>query len=87
MKAILTTSHELLFKSLPKKVLGFRKKYPSATYLNERPTNTANIGKVHLKCDCVVGSIVNGGQKELFLALVLNGVLRRLKSQHYFCLR
>ena len=65
MKAILTTSHDVIFKCVLNKFLGFRKKYPAATYLKEKPTNTANIGKVHLNCDCVVGSVVNGGRKRI----------------------
>ena len=30
------------------------------TYKSEKPNNNNGIDKIHLKCDCVDGSIVNG---------------------------
>ena len=32
----------------------------SGSYKSDKPTNNTGIDKIHLKCDCIQGSIVNG---------------------------
>ena len=61
MKSVLTTSNPIHFNSKLNKVLGFTQRdYPSGTHTSEKPVMITTTDKVHLKCDCVDGSIVNG---------------------------
>ena len=65
MKSVLTTSNPIHFNSELNKVLGFTNKdYPSGTHTSEKPVMISSADKVHLKCDCVDGSIVNGIQEQ-----------------------
>ena len=52
---------------------GFVKLIP-ATYKNDKPINTTGIEKVHLKCDCVNGSIVNGVRKPFLYSFALSSL-------------
>ena len=61
MKSDLTTSSSIQFISELNKLLGFTKTdYPAGTHKSEKPVMIATTDKIHLKCDCVDGSIVNG---------------------------
>ena len=67
MKSVLTTSNPIHFNSKLNKVLGFTQRdYPSGTHTSEKPVMITTTDKVHLKCDCVDGSIVNGQLFYLF---------------------
>ena len=37
----------------------------AGTYKSNRPNNVTGIDKVHLKCDCISGSVVNGVQRPI----------------------
>ena len=41
-------------------------------YKSERPINITGIDKVHLKCDCVGGSIVNGTREPILYSFALD---------------
>ena len=82
LKSNLKTNQTLIFteKSFFYTILGFTRSlsYPlddidglyqliSGLYKSDRPINITGIDKVHLKCDCIQGSIVNGiGEPILF---------------------
>ena len=44
----------------------------AGSYKSEKPLNITGIDKVHLKCDCIDGSIVNGIRERIFLSFVLD---------------
>ena len=61
MKPVLTTSNPIHYNSELNKVLGFtHKDYQAGTHISEKPVMITTTDKVHLNCDCVDGSIVNG---------------------------
>ena len=75
LKSNLKTNQTLIFtkKILFYTILGFTqsRSYPlddidgfyqliSGSYKSDRPINISGIDKIHLKCDCIQGSIVNG---------------------------
>ena len=75
LKTILTTNKTIRFtkKSFFHPILGFTQSHSgesgdierfvhflSGTYKSDKPLNIMGIEKVHLKCDCINGSIVNG---------------------------
>ena len=67
MKIISTTHHLVIFNSELNEILGITKKnYPAGTHFSRKPTNITNIDKVHLKCYCINGSIVNGRRESIF---------------------
>ena len=73
MKSVLTTSNPIHFNSELKKVLGFTNKdYQAGTHISEKPVMKTITDKVHLKCDCVDGSIVNGIQEQILFSFNLN---------------
>ena len=49
---------------------GFYQILPGS-YEGDRPINITGIDKVHLKCDCIQGSIVNGVREPIFTVLLL----------------
>ena len=72
MKSVLTTSNPIHFNSEPNKVLGFTNKdYQAGTHTAEKPVMITTTDKVHLKCDCVDGSIVNGIPEQILLSINL----------------
>ena len=72
MKLVLTTSNPIHFNSKLNKVLGFTQRdYPSGTHTSEKPVMTTT-EKVHLKCDCVDGSIVNGIREQTLVSFNLS---------------
>ena len=44
----------------------------AGSYKSERPINITGIDKVHLKCDCIQGSIVNGVREPIFYSFALD---------------
>ena len=73
MKSILTTSNPIHFNSELNKVLGFTlTDYPSGTHTSEKPVMITTTDKVHLKCDCVDGSIVNGIREQILFSFYLS---------------
>ena len=41
-------------------------------YKSDKPINILEIDKVHLKCDCIQGSIMNGTREPIFYSFVLD---------------
>ena len=73
MKSVLTTSNPINFNSELNKVLGFTQRdLPSGTHTSEKPVMTTTTDKVHLKCDCLVGSIVNGIREQILFSFNLS---------------
>ena len=73
MKSVLTTSNPIHFNSKLNKVLGFTQRdYPSGTHTSEKPVMITTPDKVHLKCDCVDGSIVNGIREQILFSFNLS---------------
>ena len=44
----------------------------AGSYNSEKPINITGIDKVHLKCDCVQGSILNGIREPILYSFVLS---------------
>ena len=66
MNSVLTSSHTIHFISELKTLLEFTKEYYNkGTHTSEKPVMITTIDKVHLKCDCVDGSIVNGIREQI----------------------
>ena len=67
MKSILSTSNHIVFNSELNNLSGFTKtRYPKGTHTSEKPVMITTTDKVHLKCDCVDGSIGNGIREQFF---------------------
>ena len=72
MKSVLTTSNPIYFNSKLNELLGFTDtSYIEGTHISEKPVMITTTDKVHLKCDCVDGSIVNGIREQIFFHLIL----------------
>ena len=41
------------------------------SYKSDKPINTTGIDKIHLKCDCIQGSIVNGIREPILFSFAL----------------
>ena len=73
MKSVLITSNNIQFNSKLNTVLGFTHTvYPPATHTSEKPVMITTTDKVHLKCDCVDGSIVNGIREQILFSFNLS---------------
>ena len=73
MKSVLTTSYSIYFKSELNTLLGFTNKgYTEGTHISEKPVMITTTDKVHLKCDCVDGSIVNGIREQILFSFILS---------------
>ena len=44
----------------------------AGSYKSDRPINITGIDKVHLKCDCVQGSIINGVRESILYSFALS---------------
>ena len=44
----------------------------AGSYKSDRPINNTGIDKVHLKCDCINGSIVDGIREHILYSFVLS---------------
>ena len=87
LKSNLNTNQTLLFtkKSFFYAILGFTqsRSYPlddidgfyqliAGSYKSDKPINITGIDKVHLKCDCIQGSIVNGVREPILFSFALS---------------
>ena len=87
LKSNLRINQTLLFtkKSLFYTILGFTqsRSYPlddidgfyqliAGSYKSDRPINITGIDKIHLKCDCIQGSIVNGIREPILYSFALS---------------
>ena len=87
LKSNLKTNQTLLFteKSFFYTILGFTRShsYPlddiygfdqliAGSYKSEKPINITGIDKIHLKCDCIQGSIVNGTREPILYSFALS---------------
>ena len=73
MKSVLTTSNPINFNSKLNELLGFTNThYIEGTHISEKPVMITTTDKVHLKCDCVDGSIVNGIRKQILFSFNLS---------------
>ena len=72
MKSIFK-SYGILLTSELNKLLGFTNEYYSpGTHKSEKPVMITTTDKVHLKCDCVDGSIVNGIREQVLYSFNLS---------------
>ena len=44
----------------------------AGSYKNDKPINITGIDKVHLKCDCIDGSVVNGIREPILYSFALD---------------
>ena len=73
MKSVLTTSNPINFNSKLNELLGFTMEcYIPGTHISEKPVMITTTDKVHLKCDCVDGSIVNGIREQILCSFNLS---------------
>ena len=73
MKSVLTISSSIHFNSELNTLLGFTKtRYSEGTHKSEKPVMITTTDKVHLKCDCVDGSIVNGIREQILFTFNLS---------------
>ena len=73
MKSVLTTSNPIYFNSKLNELLGFTDtNYIEGTHISEKPIMITTTDKVHLKCDCVDGSIVNGIREQILFSFNLS---------------
>ena len=73
MKSILTTSNPINFNSKLNELLGFTNThYVQGTHISEKPVMITTTDKVHLKCDCVDGSIGNGIREQILFSFNLS---------------
>ena len=87
LKSILKTNQTLIFteKSFFYTILGFTQShsYPlddiegfyqliAGSYKSDRPVNITGIDKIHLKSDCIQGSIVNGVREPILYSFALS---------------
>ena len=73
MKSVLTTSNPIYFNSKLNEFLGFTNThYIQGTHISEKPVMITTTDKVHLKCDCVDGSIVNGIREQILFSFNLS---------------
>ena len=73
MKSVLTTSNSIYFNSELNTLLGFTKTdYTAGIHRSEKPVMITTTDKVHLKCDCVDGSIVNGIREQILFSFNLS---------------
>ena len=73
MKSALKTSNSNHFNSRHNILLRFTNRdYPSATHTSEKPVMITTNDKIHLKCDCVDGSIVNGIPEHILFSFNLS---------------
>ena len=73
MNSVLTTSNPIYFNSNLNELLGFTNThYIQGTHISEKPVMITTTDKVHLKCDCVDGSIVNGIREQILFSFNLS---------------
>ena len=87
LKSSLKINQTLIFteKSFFYTILGFKqsRSYPlddidgfyqliAGSYKSDKPINILGIDKIHLKCDCIQGSIINGIQEPILYSFALS---------------
>ena len=87
IKSNLKNNQTLIFteKSFFHKILGYTRSrsYPlddidgfyqliAGSYKSDRPINITGINKIHSKCDCIIGSVVNGVREPILYSFALN---------------
>ena len=73
MKSVLTTSNPIYLNSKLNELLGFTNThYIQGNHISEKPVMITTTDKVHLKCDCVDGSIVNGIREQILFSFNLS---------------
>ena len=87
LKSNLKSNETLLFtnRSFFYTILGFTQSYQgplndiegfyqilAGSYKNNRPVNITGIDKVHLKCDCIQGSIINGVREQILYSSAIS---------------
>ena len=87
LKSNLKTNQTLIFteKSFLYTILGFTQSqsYPlddidgfyqliAGSYTSDRPINISGVDIIHLKCDCIQGSIVNGKRERILYSFALS---------------
>ena len=73
MKSILSSSNHIVFNCELNTLLGFTKtRYSEGTHKSEKPVMITTTDKVHLKCDCVDSSIVNGIREQILFSFNLS---------------
>ena len=87
LKSNLKSNQTLLFtkKSLFFTILGFTqsRSYPleeiegfyqliTGLYKSDKPINITGIDKIHLKCDCIQGSVINGVRESILYSFALS---------------
>ena len=73
MKSILSSSNNIVFNSELNTLSGFtNKEYPKGIHRSEKPVMITTTDKVHLKCDCIDGSIVNGIREQILFSFNLS---------------
>ena len=87
LKSNLKTNQTLIFteRSFFYTILGFfqSRSYPlddidshyqiiAGSYKSDKPINITGIDKIHLKCDCIQGSIVNGIREPILYSFALS---------------
>ena len=103
MKANLKTNQTLFFteKSFFYTILGFTRSRPyplddidgfyqltAGSYKSDKPIIITEIDKIHLKCDCIQGSIVNGIREPILYSFALSSPpehknIRKTKNQTF----
>ena len=73
IKPVLTTSNLIYVNYELNTLLGFtNKNYRAGTHTSEKPVMISSTDKVHLECDCVDGSIVNGIREQTLFSFNLS---------------
>ena len=73
MKSVLTTSNPLRFILKQSELLpNTNTHYTKRTHKSEKPVMITTTDKVHLKCDCVDFSIVNGIREQILFSFSLS---------------
>ena len=73
MKSILKTTKPIYINSELNTLLGLTKTdYTAGTHRSEKPVMITTTDKIHLKCDCVDGSIVNGIREQILFSFNLS---------------
>ena len=73
MKSVLPTSNLIYFISKLNELLGFTMEYyKQGVHISEKPVMITTTDKVHLKCDCVDCSIVNGIREQILFSFNLS---------------
>ena len=90
MKSVLTTSNPIYFNSKLNELLGFTDtNYIEGTHISEKPVMITTTDKVHLKGDCVDGSIVNGIREQILFSFNLSAPpgYKIIKNPILFCIK